>query len=991
VRNGDQIPANQRPRAQTQPRVVGPRQLGRYVVLQRIGTGASGEVYLGLDPELGRKVAIKCVTVDEKSARDAMTFVHERDQVLAEARALAALNHPGVVAIYDVGILDTDVFLAMECLEGVTLRAWLTDTRPTLSDRLQVLDSLAQALDFVHESGLIHRDIKPENVMLTPEGRVVLLDFGLAFHSTKADDKRAKIDSRISQITASQSKSGRSKWVDGTPAYMAPEQMCGADIDHRSDLFSFFSLAYEVLCGTRPFPDSDPQTRLRRIARGQLSRPRGMTRVPRRILRIVVWGLKYNPDDRPTGLALFREALAHHENQRSAKAPVLAALGLLVACIGFALIPSARPPRNNDRLPLEIEAVFDPDHLEGHQQRFAQMHARAHADVGNRLFELISLSGERLNEAWLTTTQGDSPIAASLIHRCISRRLDEFRALLELIDDGDANVARESLAAAQVLFRQSKCQDTRDAGPEVLPADERRRIRSARTYDQIAKTHVHSMAGNLAESRDRIGAICATADQLAFLPLAAVCEAERAYALRWSLAHHRAVHSSVRANLLALAARNDRLAASTSADQLYLVAYLGGDTTGINDLIAHAQAAIDRDHGNYAARAELARMYAMREFWRGGNIQLRARMQEALDMELRNENFDPIAQVERLNDLGYISFLVGEMDDGELLLRRAVERGRNNLGLAHFANILPHVNLAVFHEFFGFQDEALAELEIIDRDIAPNLDNPRGIIPCATHVAILTNYAWDDEIAGQLEHCVARIVATGEGDHASTTVLGSAALQIESRLGHPPLPTLAKVLPNREAFVGMEKRAIDQEIGFHVLRTYIAARDSLRAQAVIESVREIWHPIRVMRSQIELEMAQHAYAEALATLQLFEGLLTAQKRVGPSLLGAIALQRATAYWHLGRPEDAWQFADDAITWLRTDSRSTGQALALAVAVRGLAQANLLATDSARTSCRELRELSQGHWISSELSHYGEALSRAVGLATCLPTPKGGKD
>jgi WD40 repeat protein len=213
-------------------------RLGPYEVLDRIGAGGMGEVYRARDPRLGREVAVK--VLPGEVARDP-----ERLQRFErEARAVAALNHPNVLTIFDVGTHEGVPHVVTELLQGETLRELVSRRSPTQRQVLSFAVQVAQGLEAAHEKGIVHRDVKPENVFVTTDGRVKLLDFGLA----KVADR---LTSDSGEVTES-SPTGAGQLM-GTVAYMSPEQVRGLAVDHRTDLFSLGVVLYELLGGTHPF------------------------------------------------------------------------------------------------------------------------------------------------------------------------------------------------------------------------------------------------------------------------------------------------------------------------------------------------------------------------------------------------------------------------------------------------------------------------------------------------------------------------------------------------------------------------------------------------------------------------------------------------------------------------------------------------------------------------------------------------------------------
>jgi TolB-like protein/Tfp pilus assembly protein PilF len=218
-------------------------RLGAYEILAPIGAGGMGEVYRARDPRLGREIAIK--VLPEDVARDPERLARfER-----EARALAALNHPGIVTIFSVEEAGGARFLAMELVEGDSLDTLLEPGGLPLPRFLEIAVPLAEALSAAHERGIVHRDLKPGNVMVTREGRVKVLDFGLAkagAAESAPDVTSTPTESRVADLTSE----GQ---VFGTVAYMSPEQARGARVDARSDVFSLGIVLYQMLTGERPF------------------------------------------------------------------------------------------------------------------------------------------------------------------------------------------------------------------------------------------------------------------------------------------------------------------------------------------------------------------------------------------------------------------------------------------------------------------------------------------------------------------------------------------------------------------------------------------------------------------------------------------------------------------------------------------------------------------------------------------------------------------
>ena len=211
--------------------------IGPYHLLELIGEGGTGNVYLAVDTRLDRKVAIKILTVD---------FAEDVDRVSRfkqEARATSSLNHPNIVTIFEVGEAESRNYIVTEYVEGEILRARMAAALPRGLDAKETVSIMTQvlhALDAAHRAGIIHRDIKPENIIIRADGLVKVLDFGIA--------KLA-----VSQPASVDHLTTRTGVVIGTTAYMSPEQARGQKVDHRSDIFSVGIVLYEMLCGRKPF------------------------------------------------------------------------------------------------------------------------------------------------------------------------------------------------------------------------------------------------------------------------------------------------------------------------------------------------------------------------------------------------------------------------------------------------------------------------------------------------------------------------------------------------------------------------------------------------------------------------------------------------------------------------------------------------------------------------------------------------------------------
>jgi len=285
---GDPLLENS-PFAKPEPIAMGAK-LGPYVVTHRIGSGGMGEVYRARDTRLDREVALKVLPPDAMRDRE------RRSRFKREARAASRLNHPNSVTIYDIGEQDGRVFIAMEYIEGRTLDVVIPQAGLALQDTLRYATAIAAALAEAHSAGIIHRDLKPGNIMITPDGVVKVLDFGLAKISRPPDFGQ----------TVSSLETQKGMFM-GTPAYMSPEQADGKFVDVRSDIFSFGALLYQMVAGRRAFQgDSIVDTMTAVVQSEPDPLPDG---VPAELQRVILRCLKKDPDRRFQRMADVRVSL----------------------------------------------------------------------------------------------------------------------------------------------------------------------------------------------------------------------------------------------------------------------------------------------------------------------------------------------------------------------------------------------------------------------------------------------------------------------------------------------------------------------------------------------------------------------------------------------------------------------------------------------------------------------------------------------------------
>ncbi len=338
-------------------------QVGRYVVEQQLGAGGMGVVYAAHDPQLDRKVAVKLVHagVSQTHSGGGRNSAGS-SRLLREAQAMAKLHHPNVIVVHDVGTFGEQVFIAMEYLDGGTLRRYTELDKPAVDELLARYLLAGAGLAAAHAAGIVHRDFKPENVLLGSDGRVCVVDFGLARGVGMAaptapptsDTTTGNFGLRLTQTGA----------VMGTPAYMSPEQHEGLPADERSDQFSFCVALYEAVYGQRPFEGDTLTTLVVNVVEGKLRPPPPGHRAPAYLFAVLARGLKVDPNDRWPNidalLAALREDPAHARRRRLpwVGAGVLALVGA-AGTYGYVQSNAATAPTPCVGAQAQIAEVYD--------------------------------------------------------------------------------------------------------------------------------------------------------------------------------------------------------------------------------------------------------------------------------------------------------------------------------------------------------------------------------------------------------------------------------------------------------------------------------------------------------------------------------------------------------------------------------------------------------------------------------------------------------
>jgi tetratricopeptide (TPR) repeat protein len=497
--------------------------VGRFTLLEPVGRGGMGTVYAAYDAQLDRRIAIKLLTPG-RASRDASTA---RRRMLAEARAMAKVSHPNVVTVYEVGLHeragedDADVFVAMEFVEGHTLRAWAERQTPDWRRIVSTYDAAGRGLAAVHAAGLVHRDFKPDNVMLGDDGRVRVMDFGLAREDARLDSTGTE-PSPTAAIAEPLTQTGA---LVGTPAYMAPEQFEGQPADARSDQYSFCVALYEALWGKRPHVAKTPMELASKVlARPEVTLPTEGD-VPRHVRRAVARGLMRSPEARWPSMTDLLDALTPHRRWR--RAATLATVAAGAAAIAWAAAAS-EPPRPCEGAPAAFAEIWGPGRADALQASFAAtalpFAAHASARVTRRLDDYadgwISQHRDACEATRVRGEQSEQRLDQRM--RCLDRRRAEADALVDVLVTADARAVERADDAVSTLVDPSRCGD--DAFLEAThepPADPTVADHVEQLRDRMTEAQAVYATGDNAAALQQLEAVLTEAEEIGYAPLRA--------------------------------------------------------------------------------------------------------------------------------------------------------------------------------------------------------------------------------------------------------------------------------------------------------------------------------------------------------------------------------------------------------------------------------------------------------------------------------------
>ncbi|HEY3447117.1 MAG TPA: serine/threonine-protein kinase [Myxococcales bacterium] len=657
-------------------------QVGRYLVVGPVGAGGMGVVYAAYDPKLDRKIALKLLR-PEASRSDAAT----QERLLREGQALARLSHPNVVAVFDVGTFDDQVFVAMEFVEGATLAQWLRETPRLWPQVLEVLVGAGRGLATAHAAGLIHRDFKPENVLVGRDGRARVTDFGLARPVLAAPSPAI-----AGAATGPVSNLTETRALVGTPAYMAPEQLRGEKVDARADVYAFCLTLFEALYGERPFAGTTLESLLAARASGAV-RQVNAAGVPARLRTLIARGLEPDPAQRYPSMDELLELLVQDPRARRKRRLATAGVALaLAAAVGLPVL--WRAGQGDPRARLCGGAAQKAGEAWGAQQREAARTAflATRAPYAEQALASATGSLDAYAAAWTamrteaceaTRVRGEqSEQMLDLRMACLDRRWRGLNALSSLFASADPRTVEHAVSAAAALEPISTCA----AGPALtdrasLPADPAARRTIAEVDDALARAQALRDSGRWPDGLHAARPLLPKARETRYRPLEA-----RAALLLGDLLDRTGELAEAEATLseavwAAEAGREDVSGAQAASRLTSLVGYRRSRPDEGQRWARHAAALLERAGGDDETQARLDADLGM---LLRGTGKYEAALERFQAARARREKLP--ADPERANALFGVALAlrdVGRQDEARQTLETALSEQTALLGPAH--------------------------------------------------------------------------------------------------------------------------------------------------------------------------------------------------------------------------------------------------------------------------------------------------------------------
>jgi eukaryotic-like serine/threonine-protein kinase len=719
--------------------------IGRYIVLEHLGTGGMGVVFAAYDPELDRKLAVKLLRMAEGGSSSSEGG---GARLLDEARALARLSHPNVIAVHDVGVHKGRIFVAMEYIDGQTLAAWQRASTRAPAQLCRAYVAAGEGLAAAHRAGLVHRDFKPDNVMIDAEGRIRVLDFGLARAA-----RRGLTQSEIGDLRVDDP---RTRGLAGTPAYMAPEQFADQAVDARTDQFSFCVCLWEAVFGERPFRGDTVAALAWSTLHDEPTIPPGSS-VDARIERALLRGLSKDPAGRFSSMdALVRELQAGEPSRRAwVRAGAAALLGGAIAAVAVA----AWPERTD-----ACAAQADVSDVWGAERRQALLDAlgeaaesRASTTLQAGLDSYASALSSRLRRACEAPSAAEhaKPDDLARTDRCLQRRRSALEHAVTLLVAEPQRARTHGSEIVGALPAVVDC-DTLDADDSEAELDPERIELVDALESRLDDAEMRIMGGQHEQPREILKEALARAHEHSLHGVEARAHFLSALLYGTTGENENARRAAIEALSGALRAGRNGLALWAATVLVQHHAFSSVDLQQANDWLQIARALHDRTSPTVAQRIAMARADGVVAFARGEYAAALEAYEQAVALCRTVPEQNTIC-VRELTDVSQTLSKLGRHGDAIARLEEAIAEQVETYGKAHPQTAVLLTNYAATLSSLGRSEEALEQsrhaLELAEGFWGA--DNPE-IIPFLGNASdALTEVGRLDEAAALLDRVVA--------------------------------------------------------------------------------------------------------------------------------------------------------------------------------------------------------------------------------------------
>ncbi len=717
------------PEPQDGPDLLAPGSaIGRYRTLECVGIGGMGVVYAAYDPHLDRRVALKLLldVGGDNGAR-------KRARLLREAQSMAKLTHVNVITVHDVGTWHGQVFVAMEFVEGGTLKSWMREKRRSWKEIRVTMLAAGRGLAAAHAAGLVHRDFKPDNVLIGRDGRVRVTDFGLARWEDGSVSTGEQLLSASAEASSSLDEPGddvlsaevsltRTGALVGTPAYMAPELYAHEVADAATDQFAFCVALYEALYGERPFRGQTLAELATNVVSTDSIEFPGVANVPRHIRKALRRGLSRRRRDRFPSMDALVAALDRRVVRRWRQA---AAVGVPVASLAlgaWATSESRDPQESCEGAKDPFVAVWDP----GRRERISEAFARAESPLAGQASRALVESVDAYAETWGAAAESTCEARARggdrtfvvLAERCLAQRriaLDIALQDFEEVDDGDITRARGLVA--------SVAQDCTDEAALLSkappPAPENLREEVERVRLELAKVDGYVASGEYEAGVELARTLDGEAIATGHEPLQAEARLELGKLLDLAGDVEAAATALEEAELLGTSSRFHRITAEALTLAVYVRGVIMQQHDAARTLARRAAASAKAAGMDEEFRAALLMNQASVEYSAGEYITSEKFAAEAL--ELRDREVNAMRWADAAYNLATIRMLLGRNAEAIDTLHAYISTFEAELGHLHPDVSIGYHTLAMALLATGKTDEGeealRTALEIIEKTV----------------------------------------------------------------------------------------------------------------------------------------------------------------------------------------------------------------------------------------------------------------------------------